>query len=95
MDDTEFISENLHLFFDQTKNQNLFVFVQLAIASLIKDVKEFGWRLDSEQIVNLLLAAIKDKSDVRFVQGSFFSKVSLSDRLPNLLTFSSSADQWS
>lgn len=59
--------KQLHLFLDRRENQNLFVFVQHAIASLIEHINELLWRLQSEQIVDLGRTLVKEQLDVRFI----------------------------
>lgn len=53
MDNTKFISQHLHFFLNQTENKYLFIFIELTIATLIENFKEFIWRLYSQKIINL------------------------------------------
>ena len=43
----------------------------------------------------LVFLGLIDESDVRFIENAFFSEVGLSHGLPDLFTFSSTANEWS
>ena len=59
MNHTELVSQNLSFFFDQLENQNLFIFVQLAIATLVKDLEELSGCLDFKHVKNDLFATLE------------------------------------
>lgn len=52
--------EQLHFFFDELEDENLFVFVEHAVTTHIKDLKELVGGAQSEQIVNVVTLRVKD-----------------------------------
>jgi hypothetical protein len=86
--------EKLHFLFDRRKNQNLLIFVQLGVLSDVKDVDQFSGGVQSEQVIDLATAFVKQKFDVSFVQDSLLAEVRLPNLPPHLLALARSAQHW-
>lgn len=88
-------SVQLHFLLNNGEDGNLFVLVKHAIATLVKDFDELVWRVQSQQVVDVLLALIKDQAHVHVVQEALLSEVSLLDGLPDLFALACATDEWS
>ena len=53
VNDTELISQYLHLLLNQTKDQHLLILIECPIATQIKDIKELLRRRDSQHVKDL------------------------------------------
>lgn len=89
----QFLSEDLHFLFDEGEYENLFVFVELTIATLIEDLQEFVGCRKPQTIIYLLFLRFKNQSNVRFIQGAFIPEIRFPNSLPYLLALSGTANK--
>ena len=105
LDMAELLSQDVHLFLDGGKNEDLLILIQLAISTLVKHIEELLWSLESQEVVDLkhvlvglivtylMLLCLVDQSDIGLIENAFFSEVCLSHGLPDLLALPSSTNQ--
>lgn len=85
----------LHFLLDHRKDGNLFVLVKHPIATLVKHFDELVGRVQSQQVVDVLLALVKDQTHIHVVQEALLTEVSLLDSLPDLFALACATDEWS
>ena len=92
MDFATLFSKQLHLLFDDRKDQNLLVLIQNAITALIKDIHKLLRCAESKHIEDMLAALLEYQTNVCLVQEALLSEVSFLNCVPDLLAFSRATD---
>jgi len=87
-----FVSYYLHLLLDQGEKFNLFVFVQKAVATVVKNFHKFFRRIQPQQIENLPFAGLENEGHVDFIEEAFIPKISLANGVPDLLALLGATD---
>ena len=58
LDMAELLGQDVHLFFDGGKNEDLLILIQLSISTLVKHIEELLWSLESQEVVDLKHALV-------------------------------------
>ena len=92
MDFLALSGQQLHFFLYQREDQHLFVFVQSTVLAHIEHIDELSRCLETQQVIDLSLAPLKDKLDVGFVENALVSEVSLADSVPYFFAFAGATE---
>ena len=90
---TTLFSKQLHFFLDHRKDQHLFIFVKNAVASHVEYIEKLLRCSKSQQVKDMIASLFEHQTDICIIQQAFLPEVGLLDCLPDLLTFTSTANQ--
>ena len=86
------VRQQLHLFLDDREQQNLLVFVEDAVPTLVEHFDELIGALEPQQVEDVSLALFEDQADVGLVEKPLLAEVSLPNRIPDLFALTCAAD---